>query len=151
MDALTRSKIAGGLLSILLLTACVPHCEELLGADSFFVQGNYLRIAVVPILFILVYYADFLFARAFAVACIYAAYVLLREGYAFDDFPLYPLLAVIFFLTGILGIVIGAKPVWMRDWLRKTVVSARARFFSAGAFALAGVIALAGLILKCFR
>ncbi|MBQ7401762.1 MAG: hypothetical protein IJW07_06960, partial [Lentisphaeria bacterium] len=59
--------------------------------------------------------------------------------------PCYPVFATLFFLTGSLGIVIGAKPVWLRDWLMAAQEKKTVRLVSGTSFAVAAVIYAAAL------
>jgi len=146
LEKVPRYKWAGLALSAWMLIVCIPHVEQLLMPDSFLVQNHLISIGA-AVGFVLIWlYADYIFARSFAAVCIYCAYLLLREGFNADP-ALYPAMAVCFFALGILGILIAAKPVWMRDWLRAACDTAWVRCAWGSAFALAAVIALAGL---CF-
>ena len=136
-EKIPRLKWAGLVLAAWMIVVCVPHVEQLLEPGSVFVRMNLIPVFA-AVLFVLIWlYADYIFARAFAVTCIYGAYLLLREGFAADP-PFYPVMACGFFLLGTLGIVIAAKPVWMRDWLRAACGRAWVRYVSGGAFAAAG-------------
>lgn len=144
---LPREKMAGSFLAAVLLIALVPHVEELFEPQSIFVQGYLLWIAAAVLFLCIVMYADFIFARALAVAMIFGAYLALREGFGFAV-PLYPFVAVCAFLFGLTGIVIGAKPVWLRVWLEKTKEKTWLRYGSCIYFVLTGLCALIALILN---
>lgn len=146
LESFPRAKLPGALMTALVLAALVPHIEQLLGPDSILVQYHLLWLLGAVFFLLILTYADFLCARALSVCCIFAAYTLLREGFA-ENPPLYPLLAICFFLTGLLGIVISAKPVWLRDWLRAASTRCSVRLISGIAFLLPGLLSAAVCIL----
>ena len=89
----------------------------------------------------------FLAYQLLLVAMIFGAYLALREGFGFAV-PLYPFVAVCAFLFGLTGIVIGAKPVWLRVWLEKAKEKTWLRYGSCIYFVLTGLCALIALILN---
>ena len=111
---------------------------------SVFASPVLLSVAAVFLTVMIWRFSDYHFARGLAVALIYMAYLMLREGYALNP-PCYPVFATLFFLTGSLGIVIGAKPVWLRDWLMAAQEKKTVRLVSGGSFAAAAVIYAAAL------
>ena len=143
LTALPRHKIAGMVLGTWIIFACVPHVMQLL-EGSVFASPVLLYTAAVILTVMVWKYSDYHFARGLAVALIYVAYLMLREGYALNP-PCYPVFAVLFFLTGTLGIVIGAKPVWLRDWLEAAQKKNTVRLVSGISFAAAAVIYAAAL------
>lgn len=145
--ALPRERKAGLLLTAILLAALVPHVEELFEPQSVFVQNYLLWIAAVVLFICIMLYADYIFARAIAVTLIFGAYLVLREGFGTNP-PLYPLAAVCAFLTGLTGIVIGAKPVWLRAWLENAREKPWLRCVSAVGWGLTGLVALTVLLLN---
>ena len=149
LPAFARNRITGAGLGAWMLSVCVPHVEQLFGPDSMFGNPALLWGAAAVLWVLLILYADYLCARALAVVCIFAAYLLLREGNAFrpDGYIVY---AVLFFLTGTLGIVIGAKPVWLRDWFEAARNNCRVRWISAGSFGVAALLFLGGGIVHLF-
>lgn len=149
LTALPRHKIAGTILGAWIIFSCVPHVAQLLEGTVF---ASLPLLLVFAIFFtVLVWkYVDYHFARGMAAVLIYMAYLLLREGYALRPCG-YPLFAVVFFLTGILGIVLAAKPVWMRDWLIAARSKPGVRLASGIPFAVAALLFAAALasILFC--
>lgn len=143
ITALARHKIAGSILGIWIIFSCVPHVAQLL-EGSLLASPVLLFGAAFFFSFMIWKYADYHFARGIAVALIYMAYLMLREGFALKP-PCYPVFAVLFFLTGILGIVIGAKPVWLRDWLIAAQKQKNIRLISGISFAVAALIYAAAL------
>lgn len=148
LTALPRQKIAGMVLGTWIIFACVPHVMQLL-EGSVFASPVLLYTAAVILTVMVWKYSDYHFARGLAVALIYVAYLMLREGYALNP-PCYPVFAVLFFLTGTLGIVIGAKPVWLRDWLETAQKKKVIRLASGIPFGVAAVIYAAALIVVVF-
>lgn len=143
LTALPRHKIAGMILGAWIIFFCVPHVMQLL-EGSVFASPVLLYVAAVFLTVLIWRFADYHFARGIAVALIYMAYLMLREGYALNP-PCYPVFAVLFFLTGSLGIVIGAKPVWLRDWLNAAQKKNTVRLVSGISFAAAAAIFAAAL------
>lgn len=146
---LPRERTYGLILTAILLIALVPHVEELFEPQSVFVQGYLLWIAAVILFVCIMFYADYIFARAIAVAMIFCAYLVLREGFGTHP-PIYPLVAACAFLFGLAGILIGAKPVWFRAWLENAKEKSWLRYGTAVCFALIGVISLISLVLNGF-
>lgn len=146
LESFPRAKLPGALLTALVIASLIPHIEQLQDADSILLQYHLLWPLGALFFLLILTYADFLCARALSVCCIFAAYTLLREGFS-ENPPLYPLLAVCFFLTGLTGIVISAKPVWLRDWLRAAVARRTVRLISGIACLLPGLLAAAVCIL----
>ena len=143
LTALPRHKIAGMILGTWIIFACVPHVMQLL-EGSIFASPLLLYTAAVVLTVLIWKYSDYHFARGLAVALIYAAYLMLREGYALNP-PCYPIFATLFFLTGLLGIMIGSKPVWLRDWLIAAQKKKAIRLVSGIPFAVAAVVYAAAL------
>lgn len=148
LTALPRHKIAGMVLGTWIIFACVPHVMQLL-EGSIFASPVLLYAAAVILTVIIWKYSDYHFARGLAVALIYVAYLMLREGYALNP-PCYPVFAVLFFLTGTLGIVIGAKPVWLRDWLEAAQKKNTVRLVSGIPFGIAAVVYAVALVAVFF-
>lgn len=143
LSALPRHKLAGTVLGGWIIFSCVPHVVQLL--EGSVLASPVLLYAVAVFFTWLVWkYSDYHFARGLAVALIYMAYLLLREGYSLQPCG-YPVFAVLFFLTGTLGIVIGAKPVWLRDWFAAAQRKNAIRLGSGGGFVLAAIVYTAAL------
>lgn len=116
-EKLPRERISGGILGFLALLAFIPNVEPMFPVEK------YLGILVIlaAVLAILCYrYADHIFARAFAGILILCAHASLAESYAanvqFSSF-----FAVVALVYGTCGIVIAAKPYYLRDLFRKCV------------------------------
>ncbi len=137
--SLARNKWIGIALSILMLILLIPHVEQLFSADSARALALPLRIAACGVAVLLWMYADYLFARALAVACIYLAWMALQGGYAVGIHPLY---AILFILIGIAGILLGAKPFWLRDLLELAQKNARIRWGFCGGWGIAAMVFL---------
>ncbi len=137
--SLARNKWIGIALSILMLILLIPHVVQLFPADSARTLAMPLRIVACVVAILLWMYADYLFARALAVACIYLSWLALQGGYAISIHPLY---SVLFILIGIAGILLGAKPFWLRDLLELAQKSARIRWGVCGGWGIAAVMFL---------
>lgn len=146
MEAFPRSRVCGTILGALVVFGCVPHIEELLSPDSFFLRGHLLWILAAVLLILAIVYADFLCARALSAALIFFAYLLLREGFA-ENPPFYPIAAGVFFLLGSAGIVLAAKPCWLRDWIRAAFMKSPVRWISGLLFLIPALGAAAELVL----
>ncbi len=144
LTALPRHKIAGTILGAWIIFSCVPHVMQLL-EGSLFASPVLLYAAAVFLTVLIWRFADYHFSRGIAVALIYMAYLMLREGYALNP-PCYPVFAVLFFLTGSLGIVIGAKPVLLRNWFEAAQKKNAVRLLSGIFFAVAAVVYAAALV-----
>ncbi len=144
--SLARNKWLGIVLGAGMLFLIIPHIEQLFAPETVQSYGLFLRLVAGVLLVLLWGYGDYLFARAFAIACIYLAWWLLQSGYAAE---IHPCFSILFFLFGILGIVLGAKPFWMRDWLdagRSGKHSTVIRWGSCGIWGILAVIFLCGAI-----
>ncbi len=139
--AFPRSRKIGIPLTAVILFALIPHVEQLMEPGSFFLQYHLVRIGAVLFFVLIALYADFILARALSVAMIFSAWLLLRESYALA-LPCHAVYAVAIFLLGITGIVISAKPVWMRDWITKAMSSPLCRYISGSAFLVLTLIAV---------
>jgi len=118
LDKIPRMKIAGIILTAVVLSWCVPHINDILDPDSVF------RKAVYPGFFVLWVlcsaFLDYLFARAFGVFCILLSYTLLNQIFS-ANIPYSAFSAAACYILGIYGIVISAKPYYFRDTLRFAV------------------------------
>ena len=144
LERLPRAKTAGWILSAVAVVWCVPNVRAVLDAGSPFqpwvVPGSFLLLILCCV------YLDFLFARAFAALLILAAHGLLKELQ--PVFPTgYPAFAALILFAGLAGIVLAAKPHWLRDWFRLVRNKPVARWcFVAyfGALAVVSLVCLAG-------
>lgn len=114
-EKLPRERISGGILGFLALLAFIPNVEPMFPVEKYL--GILLILAVV--LAILCYlYADHIFARAFAGILILCAHASLAESYA-ENVRFTSFFAVVALLYGSCGILIAAKPYYLRDLFRK--------------------------------
>lgn len=143
LTALARNRVFGTILGAWIIFSCVPHVVQLLEGSAL--ASPVLLYAAAAFFTVMIWrFSDYHFSRGIAVALIYMAYLMLREGFALKP-PCYPVFAVLFFLTGLLGIVIGAKPVWLRDWLVSAQQKNKVRLLSGIPFAIAAVVFAAGI------
>ncbi len=136
LEKLPRAKWAGIVLTGVVLLWCLPHIQAVLSPDSFFRRILYPGLFVSWILCSV--YLDYLFARAFGVFCILYSYTMLHlsfsamlSGIAFG--------AVFYYLVGCGGILICAKPYWLRDTIR-FVMQHWAGFYLSAGICLYGVL-----------
>ena len=133
LEKLPRERVSGTFLTLLVLVWCVPNIRPIFMPDSPFQQ------AIVPLLgiaFVLsAIFLNYLFARASAAVLILGAHAILKEIYPLNP-PGYALLAALTMLSGVIGIVLSAKPYWLRDWFRLSFKKPAVRWSSAGFFLL---------------
>lgn len=84
-------------------------------------------------------FLNYLFARAAAAILILGAHAVLKAAYP-AQLPGYPVLAALLLLAGVIGIVISAKPYWLRDWFRLSFRNSAVRWTSAAFFLLLGAM-----------
>ena len=70
-----------------------------------------------------------------AAILILGAHAVLKAAYP-ARLPGYPLLAALVLVAGVIGIVISAKPYWLRDWFRLSFRNPAVRWASAAYFLL---------------
>lgn len=116
LESIGRSKKLGIPLTIIVMVWLYPNIMAVIAED-----GTLARF-LIPLLGIgaiaCIVYLDFLFARAFAVFLILLAHQMLKDSYALSLHPYQTPLALSLMATGILGILLAAKPYWMRDVIR---------------------------------
>ena len=114
-EKLPRAKYAGGILGFLALLAFIPNVEPMFPVEKYL--G--VLIAAAIILSVLCFlYIDHIFARALAGSLILLAHASLAESCAanirFSSF-----FAVMVLLYGTIGILLAAKPYYLRELIRK--------------------------------
>ena len=133
LERLPRERVSGTALAVIALFWCIPNIRPIFMPDSPFQQ------AIVPLLgiaFVLsAIFLNYLFARASAAVLILGAHAILKEIYPLNP-PGYALLAALTMLAGVIGIVLSAKPYWLRDWFRLSFKKPAVRWSSAGFFLL---------------
>ena len=133
LERLPRERISGTVLSLLVLIWCVPNIRPIFLPDSPFQQAILPLLAVAFVLSAL--FLNYLFARASAAVLILGAHAILKAVYPLNP-PGYALLAALTMAAGVIGIVISAKPYWLRDWFRLSFKLPAVRWSSAGFFLL---------------
>lgn len=133
LDKLPRERISGTILGAAALIWCIPNLRPIFMPDSPF-QNLIVPLILVSIVLAAVF-LNFLFARAAAAILILGAHAVLKAGYPANP-PGYPLLAALVFEAGMIGIVLSAKPYWLREWFRLSFRKPVVRWASAGYFLL---------------
>ena len=133
IEKLPRERISGSILAAVALLWCIPNIRPIFMPDSPFQN------LVVPLILLSIVLAalflNYLFARAVAAILILGAHAVLKAGYP-AQLPGYPVLAALLLAAGVIGIMISAKPYWLRDWFRLAFRNPAVRWGSAAYFLL---------------
>lgn len=113
-EKLPRNRTAGGLAGLAVLLAFIPNVRPLFQPEDHL---YWLIPAAVILAFLGYRYLDHLLARTAAAAVILLAHRLLADSYS-ADLNGEAFFALMCFLWGTYGIVIAAKPYWLRDSFR---------------------------------
>ena len=138
IEKLPRERIAGGVLGAVALLWCVPNIRPIFMPDSPF-QQFILPLMILSIV-LSALFLNYLFARAAAAILILGAHTVLKMAFP-ANLPGYPVLAALVLVAGVIGIVISAKPYWLRDWFRLSFRHPAVRWSSAAYFLLLGAMA----------
>ena len=133
LEKLPRERISGTVLTVIALLWCIPNIRPIFMPDSPF-QTFVLPLILVAIVLAAIF-LNYLFARAAAAILILGAHAVLKAAYP-AQLPGYPVLAALLLLAGVIGIVISAKPYWLRDWFRLSFRMPAVRWASAAYFLL---------------
>ena len=136
-DKIPRERVSGTILGAVALLWCVPNIRPIFMPDSPF-QTFILPLILLAIVLAAVF-LNYLFARAAAAILILGAHAVLKAAYP-ARLPGYPVLAALVLLAGVIGIVISAKPYWLRDWFRLSFRSSAVLWASAAYFLLLGAM-----------
>ena len=136
-DKIPRERVSGTILGAVALLWCVPNIRPIFMPDSPF-QTFILPLILVAIVLAAIF-LNYLFARAAAAILILGAHAVLKAAYPARP-PGYPVLAALLLLAGVIGIVISAKPYWLRDWFRLSFRNSAVRWTSAAFFLLLGAM-----------
>ena len=132
-DKIPRERISGTALTVVALLWCVPNIRPIFMPDSPF-QAFILPLILLAIVLAAIF-LNYLFARAAAAILILGAHAVLKAAYP-AQLPGYPVLAALLLAAGVIGIVISAKPYWLRDWFRLSFRMPAVRWTSAAYFLL---------------
>ena len=136
-DKIPRERISGTILGAVALIWCIPNIRPIFMPDSPF------QALIVPLILVAIVlsaiFLNYLFARAAAAILILGAHAVLKAAYP-AQLPGYPVLAALVLLAGVVGIVISAKPYWLRDWFRLSFRNSAVRWTSAVFFLLLGAM-----------
>jgi hypothetical protein len=132
-EKLPRERVSGTILGAAALLWCVPNIRPIFMPDSPF-QAAILPLILVAIVLAAIF-LNYLFARAAAAILILGAHAVLKAAYP-ARLPGYPVLAALVLVAGVIGIVISAKPYWLRDWFRLSFRKPAVRWASAAYFLL---------------
>jgi hypothetical protein len=133
LERLPRERISGTALTVIALFWCIPNIRPIFMPDSPF-QAFILPLILLAMVLAAIF-LNYLFARAAAAILILGAHTVLKEAYP-AQLPGYPLLAALVLVAGVIGIVISAKPYWLRDWFRLSFRNSAVRWTSAAYFLL---------------
>ena len=133
IESLPRERISGTALTVVALLWCIPNIRPIFMPDSPF-QNFILPLILLGIVLAAIF-LNYLFARAAAAILILGAHTVLKMGYP-AQLPGYPILAALVLIAGIIGIVLSAKPYWLRDWFRLSFRNPAVRWGSAAYFLL---------------
>ena len=136
-DKIPRERVSGTILGAVALLWCIPNIRPIFMPDSPF-QMFVLPLILVAIVLSAIF-LNYLFARAAAAILILGAHAVLKAAYP-AQLPGYPVLAALVLLAGVIGIVISAKPYWLRDWFRLSIRNSAVRWASAAYFLLLGAM-----------
>ena len=132
-EKIPRERVSGTVLTVIALLWCIPNIRPIFMPDSPF------QMFVLPLILVAIVLAaiflNYLFARAAAAILILGAHAVLKAAYP-AQLPGYPVLAALVLLAGVIGIVISAKPYWLRDWFRLSFRKPAVRWASAAYFLL---------------
>ena len=132
-ERLPRERVSGTVLTVLALLWCIPNIRPLFMPDSPF------QVFILPLILVAIVlsaiFLNYLFARAAAAILILGAHSVLKAAYP-AQLPGYPVLAALVLIAGVIGIVISAKPYWLRDWFRLSFRNPAVRWGSAAYFLL---------------
>ena len=142
VESLPRNKWIGLVVGWIALAVCVPHAEVV--APAFLHPFLWPIAVIVPILGF--FFVDYPAARSLGGGLILMGYYLVHYTFDFRT-PGFPVLAVIGWLIGIIGIWISGKPCAMRDYLRLAGRSRSFRFSCAAGWGVAAVLSLWALIM----
>ena len=132
-EKIPRERISGTILTVIALLWCIPNIRPIFMPDSPF-QTFILPLILVAIVLAAIF-LNYLFARASAAILILGAHAVLKAAYP-AQLPGYPVLAALMLIAGVIGIVISAKPYWLRDWFRLSFRMPAVRWTSAAYFLL---------------
>lgn len=132
-EKLPRERVSGTVLTVIALLWCIPNIRPIFMPDSPF-QTFVLPLILLAIVLAAIF-LNYLFARSAAAILILGAHAVLKAAYP-AQLPGYPVLAALVLLAGVIGIVISAKPYWLRDWFRLSFRNSAVRWASAAYFLL---------------
>ena len=132
-EKIPRERVSGTVLTVIALLWCIPYIRPIFMPDSPF-QTFVLPLILVAIVLAAIF-LNYLFARAAAAILILGAHAVLKAAYP-AQLPGYPVLAALLLAAGVIGIVISAKPYWLRDWFRLSFRNSAVRWTSAAYFLL---------------
>ena len=133
LEKLPRERISGTILTVIALLWCVPNIRPIFMPDSPF------QVFILPLILVAIVLAsiflNYLFARAAAAILILGAHSVLKAAFP-AHLPGYPVLAALLLTAGVIGILLSAKPYWLRDWFRLSFRNPAVRWGSAAYFLL---------------
>ena len=144
-EKLPRERVSGGILGFLALLAFIPDVEPMFPVERYLGLLIFLAVVLSVLCFL---YIDHLFARSLAGILILGAHATLAETYA-ADLRFSSFFAAMTLLYGTAGIVLAAKPYFLRDLMRKCAASVWWRsgtVFLLGMWFLSALLVLSDLL-----
>ena len=126
-EQLTRNRYWGSVIALLALAWCVPQGQAL--AWDWLLPYLWPLVGIFTVLAF--FFLDYLFARAIGGLLILAAYYFLQESFALD-IKLALSGAVLAWSIGLIGILISAKPCYLRDAFPFLARHGSARYAAVG-------------------
>ena len=148
LEKITRNRVAGLLLALPALAACVPHAQIV--APGILQNPVLLWGLAVTIPVLSYFYLDYYTARAGAGAVIILAYDLIHYGYD-EKLPWAVAFTVAAWIFGFAAIWVSGKPHTLRDWFRLAVRNRKFKIAAGIASIISGLsfaTALIGGLLK---
>lgn len=139
-EPVARLRLAGSVLGLAALIWCVPHARPI----CFGWMLDWLYPAAVAGAVLGYYFLDYHFSRAMGGILILSSYFFVHGAFDWHT-PGLPVVSVIFWIMGIMGICFGGRPCWMRDLLRKCCAVKGWRWMTGGYF-----LVLCGALLWTF-
>lgn len=143
LEKITRNRIAGLLIALPALAACVPHAQIV--APGILQNPVLLWSLAILIPVLSYFYLDYYTARAGAGAIIILAYDLIHYAYE-EQLPGAAVLTVAAWLFGFAAIWVSGKPHALRDWFRLAARNRKFGISAAAASLLCGACFAAALI-----
>ncbi len=141
VESIPRNRSVGGILGLLGLIWAIPHAQPIVFNWMLPLLWPMAIGGAVAAYLLL----DYLFSRAVGGILILGAYYFVHSAFEFHTQGL-ALIAICYWIWGILGICFSGKPCWMRDLIRKSCKDWRYRLALGLLSATTALITLVGLL-----